>query len=50
MCQARFTRVRILDMRRLIALLVAVALLSPGCGGDGDATTAEIPGAPTRRR
>jgi hypothetical protein len=44
MCQARFARVRILDMRRLIALLVAVALLSPGCGGDEDTTTVEIPG------
>jgi hypothetical protein len=31
-------------VKRVIVLLVALALLSPGCGGGDDTTTAEIPG------
>jgi hypothetical protein len=34
-----------MDMKRLIALLVAIALLAPGCGGDDpSSSTSEIPG------
>ena len=31
-------------MRKLIALLAAAALLAPGCGGDDETSTTEIPG------